>query len=98
MSTGASTLTACLTISGHVQGVGFRKWTKRVADQHGLNGWVRNRLDGTVEALFQGPAQAVDDAIERCRKGPRSSRVDTVDVTVLEASDLLGEFTVRPTE
>lgn len=57
-------------VSGRVQGVWFRAWTKQEADARGLKGWVRNRRDGTVEALFAGPPQAVDDMIMACYQGP----------------------------
>lgn len=57
-------------VSGSVQGVWFRAWTKQEAEARGLKGWVRNRRDGTVEALFAGPPQAVDDMIMACYQGP----------------------------
>jgi acylphosphatase len=67
-------------IQGSVQGVGFRYWTERVATELGLTGWVRNRRDGSVEALFCGPSEAVAQMLERCRKGPRSARVTAVEI------------------
>lgn len=72
-------------IRGHVQGVGFRGWTEHKARMRGLDGWVRNRADGTVEALFGGPAEAVEAMLTDCRRGPRSGRVDEVTVTDAEA-------------
>ena len=66
-------------ISGSVQGVGFRYWTRRTATARGLQGWVRNRRDGTVEAVFAGPEQAVTEMIALCRRGPDMARVDSVD-------------------
>ena len=60
-------------IEGSVQGVGFRYWTERVATELGLAGWVRNRRDGSVEALFCGPAEDVAEMLERCRDGPQRS-------------------------
>ena len=60
-------------IEGNVQGVGFRNWTQRLAAQLGLGGWARNRRDGSVEALFCGPAAAIEEVIGRCRMGPRSA-------------------------
>src|SRR5206468_8240429 len=57
-------------IRGRVQGVGFRYWTRRTATARGLQGWVRNRRDGTVEAVFAGPEQAVADMARLCRRGP----------------------------
>src|ERR1700754_553348 len=62
--------TVRLVISGRVQGVSYRWWTVGEATQRGLNGLVRNRRDGSVEALVSGPASAVDDLIEACRQGP----------------------------
>ena len=66
-------------IRGQVQGVGFRYWTRRTATARGLQGWVRNRRDGSVEAVFAGPEQAVADMIRLCRRGPDAAWVDAVD-------------------
>jgi acylphosphatase len=66
-------------IRGHVQGVGFRYWTTREAIRLGLTGWVRNRRDGSVEALFVGPADVVAEMMARCRQGPESARVDDIE-------------------
>src|SRR5207253_11073860 len=68
-----------VTIRGRVQGVGFRYWTRRTATARGLKGWVRNRRDGSVEAVFAGDEQAVADMIELCRRGPDPARVATVE-------------------
>jgi len=68
-----------VTIRGRVQGVGFRYWTRRTATARGLEGWVRNRRDGSVEAVFAGPKEAVADMIKLCRRGPDGARVDSVD-------------------
>ena len=65
-------------VRGRVQGVGYRAFVEHVAQ--GLEGWVRNRRDGTVEAVFAGSAEAVAAAIEACRRGPRGARVEAVDV------------------
>lgn len=62
-------------ISGRVQGVWFRDWTIREARARGLDGWVCNRPDGTVEALFSGPAGKVREMIDACRQGPPMARV-----------------------
>jgi acylphosphatase len=67
-----------VTITGRVQGVGYRAWVEHRARAHDLEGWVRNRHDGSVEALFAGPADAVDDMVAVCRRGPSSARVDHV--------------------
>jgi acylphosphatase len=68
-----------VTIRGRVQGVGYRYWLEQQAVARGLEGWVRNRRDGSVEALFAGPADAVSAMIASCRRGPGSARVDAVD-------------------
>ena len=75
-----------VVMRGYVQGVGFRMWTEDLAERLGLEGWVRNRRDGSVEAVFAGPEQAVTAAIEACRSGPRGARVAAVDVEEGDAS------------
>ena len=72
-------------IEGRVQAVGFRYWTAREAEALSLRGWVRNRRDGTVEALFAGPEVAVDAMVEACRWGPPSARVARVRAQPAEA-------------
>lgn len=67
-----------VAIRGRVQGVGYRAWVEHRARAHDLEGWVRNVRDGSVEALFAGPADAVAAMVERCRRGPSSARVDAV--------------------
>jgi acylphosphatase len=67
-----------LTIEGRVQGVGYRDWMVREAQRHGLQGWVRNRPDGSVQALVAGEATAVRTVIEACRRGPLFARVKLV--------------------
>ena len=59
-----------VTIRGRVQGVGYRAWVEHQAMARDLEGWVRNRRDGSVEALFAGPAEVVSDMIALCRRGP----------------------------
>jgi acylphosphatase len=68
-----------VTIRGRVQGVGYRAWVEHRAVAHNLEGWVRNRRDGGVEALFAGPVDVVSDMIAVCRRGPSSARVDAVE-------------------
>jgi acylphosphatase len=67
-----------VTITGRVQGVGYRAWVEHRARAHSLEGWVRNRRDGSVEALFAGPADVVSNMVALCRRGPSSARVDAV--------------------
>jgi acylphosphatase len=72
---------AHLLISGRVQGVSFRWYTLDLAERLGLTGWVRNRWDGRVEAVFEGPAQTVQQAVAWCHHGRPPARVDHVDVS-----------------
>jgi acylphosphatase len=88
---------ARVRISGRVQGVWFRSWTVDEARRRGLEGWVRNRRDGTVEALFAGPARAVDDMIAACWQGPPAARVEAVAHAPAEGAVDPG-FTTRPTQ
>ena len=67
-----------VTIRGRVQGVGYRAWVEDEATARGLEGWVRNRRDGCVEAVFAGPADVVSDMVTACRRGPSSARPDAV--------------------
>jgi acylphosphatase len=68
-----------VVIRGRVQGVGYRAFVEDEAARRGLAGWVRNRRDGTVEAVFCGPVAALNDMIAACRKGPFSARVNAID-------------------
>ena len=68
-----------VVIRGRVQGVGFRAWTEYTALERGLQGWVRNRRDGAVEALLVGDAEAVAAMIAVCNDGPPGARVDVID-------------------
>src|SRR5947207_15003923 len=67
-----------VVIRGRVQGVGYRAWVADEADAESLGGWVRNCRDGSVEALFAGPADIVEAMIASCRRGPSMARVDAV--------------------
>jgi acylphosphatase len=67
-----------LMVSGLVQGVGYRESMVAAATMHAVAGWVRNRADGTVEALVQGDPAAVEQVIQWCRRGPRAARVTEV--------------------
>src|SRR5262249_61462482 len=70
---------APLVIRGGVQGVGYRAFVEDAALDHGVAGWVRNRRNGDVEAVFAGPAAAVTQVTRACRRGPLGARVDSVD-------------------
>ena len=65
-------------VTGRVQGVWFRGWTVEQAHRRNLDGWVRNRTDGSVEAVFAGPPHAVDAMVDACRSGPPMARVDSI--------------------
>jgi acylphosphatase len=66
-------------VRGRVQGVGYRAWTEIAALERGLEGWVRNRRDGSVEAVFGGAQDEVTAMIADCRRGPPGARVETID-------------------
>lgn len=90
-------LQARLAITGRVQGVGYRDWAVATGQRLGLSGWVRNRTDGSVEALVVGDDEAVGRMIEACRRGPTLARVDAVDVEPVDLDVLASGFTRRPT-
>ena len=91
-----------VVISGYVQGVGFRYWTEQMALRHGLEGFVRNLRDGSVEAVFSGPESAVDAMLAACRQGPAGAAVASVE-NVDGGPELLAQrrrgerFSVLPT-
>jgi acylphosphatase len=91
-----------VTIRGRVQGVGYRAWVEHQARVRGLEGWVRNRRDGSVEALLAGPADIVAAMVTLCRRGPSSAGVDAVNDSPASSDALnlrrAGErFSVLPT-
>jgi len=97
MSGGSGVRTVRVRIDGRVQGVGYRYWTEEVAGELELSGWVRNRRDGSVEALFSGAPADVTEMLDRCRDGPRSAEVASV--AVLEEGGAAPRgFDVLPTE
>ena len=75
-------------VHGRVQGVFFRDTTRRIATSRGLGGWVRNAPDGTVEAVFEGDAEAVESMVRWCREGPRGALVERVEVSDEEPEGL----------
>ena len=81
-------------VSGRVQGVFFRDSVRRRAEAVGVGGWARNSEDGTVEAVFEGDRQAVDELVEFCRRGPSRAEVAAVEVVEEEPEGLSG-FEVR---
>ncbi len=90
-----TTRTVHAVITGRVQGVWCRGWTVDQAKSLGLAGWVRNRPDGTVEALFHGPTPAVADMLTRCQSGPPLAHVDNIEATDTDETPP-SEFTQRP--
>lgn len=85
-----------LVVRGRVQGVGYRNYLQYKANQLGVKGWVRNRLDGSVEAVVQGTLATVAEIIECAKRGPRAAEVTSVDIGNAEGE--YQDFAVRPTE
>lgn len=91
------TVTRRLRVYGKVQGVSYRNWTVAQARALGISGWVRNRADGTVEALVQGGAAVVDTFIARCHEGPPAALVHQVEVAEESGSEVYVAFERLPT-
>jgi acylphosphatase len=85
---------AHVRVTGRVQGVGFRYSTRSRAESLGVSGWVRNRLDGDVEAVFEGPRERVELLVRWCRQGPSGAYVDEIHVEWLEPEGEEG-FAIR---
>lgn len=83
-----------IIVHGLVQGVFFRDTVRRRAQTMGISGWVRNNLDGTVEAVFEGEQGAVEGLVAFCHEGPRGARVDRVEVAAEDREGLRG-FSIR---
>ena len=79
-----------VVIYGFVQGVGFRFGVERAANSRGLSGWVRNRADGAVEAVFEGEPEDVEALVEFCRHGPRGAEVERIEIEEESAEGLAG--------
>lgn len=84
-------------ISGKVQGVGYRAWTISKASSLGLKGWVRNRKDGNVEAVFIGDEAIIHQMIEACKEGPMLARVNGITSYQYTQEDGIVGFTSKPT-
>ena len=82
--------TVRLKIFGQVQGVFYRAWTVGEAAKRGLDGWVRNRSDGSVEAVISGPPAKVDELVAACRIGPPRAQVNRIDVGEVDESEARG--------
>jgi len=89
---------AHLVIHGRVQGVFYRQSTRKQATALGVTGWVRNRREGTVEVIAQGPADAIEALVHWCHDGPDMARVDTIERTDEAPTVLLEGFDVLPTD
>lgn len=85
-----------VTIEGKVQGVWFRAWVQEQAGERGLLGWVRNRRDGSVEAVFEGPPADVEAMIRACWNGPPAAKVQAVRVEPIPSDSPLADFTILP--
>lgn len=95
MSAEESKVTKHLTITGRVQGVSYRYYLSYKAKQFNITGWVRNRHDGSVEAMVQGTAENIEALVVRARRGP--PKADVTDVVVSEGSGSFAEFVQQPT-
>ncbi len=84
-----------LIIHGKVQGVFFRQSTKEIAKKLNVKGFVRNKADGTVEVIAQGPKKDIDELIRFCNRGPRGARVDTVEIIKQQSSEGFEGFFIR---
>ena len=90
--------TVHVRITGRVQGVGYRAWVEGAAAELGLSGWVRNRRDGSVEAVFSGRGTQVADMVERCKTGSRAAVVAAVTASERpHGEDVPAGFEFRPT-
>ena len=87
-----------IRVSGRVQGVGYRYALRDEARRLGVHGWVRNRADGSVEALVQGDDEALAALVTWARRGPRAARVDSVrdEPSLMETEGLPSDFEIRP--
>lgn len=84
-------------ISGKVQGVGYRQSTVQTAQRLGIKGWVRNLLDGRVEAVFEGDKSAVEQIVKWCHQGPRSAVVEDVNTETIDPQ-FFEDFSVKKTQ
>ncbi|MBE0516018.1 MAG: acylphosphatase [Methanophagales archaeon] len=90
-----SKVRACVVVTGRVQGVYFRYATREEADMRGVKGWVRNRREGGVEAVFEGEKEKVEEVIEFCHYGPPAAKVSAVEVTWEEYTGEFKDFSIR---
>ena len=86
---------ASVLVSGMVQGVCFRYYTRAKAAELDVKGWVKNRMDGKLEAVFEGEKEKVEELIRWCNRGPYGAVVDGVDVNWEESKNEFAEFSIR---
>ena len=89
-------ITVNLRIYGIVQGVGYRHWTVKTAQKYGISGWVRNRSDGSVEAILKGTKDSIDEMITSCYNGPSFANVEKIDIKLGEYSGEENKFIELP--
>lgn len=82
-------------ITGRVQGVGFRHFTRKNAENLGVTGWVKNLSDGRVEAVFQGSEEQIEELIQRCKKGPVASYVQNIEIEKNSGEEDYKNFSVE---
>ena len=98
MTASSDTLeTVRVFVHGFVQGIGYRRWLQGQALERGIHGWVRNRADGSVEAVLHGDRRRVDDLLRACRHGPTLARVDKVHSEPADYDDSIKEFRIEST-
>lgn len=84
-----------IIVSGLVQGVGFRAWMQSEAQNLGLQGWVRNLEDGSVEALLQGDPVLIEEMLQLCKKGPRYARVSDIRISEQKSLTEIAAFYIK---
>jgi len=82
-------------ISGRVQGVWYRAFTKQKAEQLGIKGWVRNASDGKVEAIFEGEENKIDQMIDWCYKGPPLAKIKDIEIKKQQATNAFEDFSIK---
>jgi acylphosphatase len=90
-----ATIRAAVRVTGRVQGVWFRQSTKQTALRHAVTGWVKNNVDGSVSAVFEGAEEDVKAVIDWCRQGPEMAHVDKIEVVWQKSPEGLSSFKVR---
>ena len=84
-----------IVISGEVQGINFRFFTKKKADELGIKGYIKNLENGNVEAIFQGDEDSIKKIINWCKKGPSSAKVDSIEINQIKLEKEYKEFKIE---